>query len=255
MPDETAETQAPTTETPEQRPLPGTDDAAAARAEAEKARAELDKMKAKERKAKSEADARAKEKAAKEAIENGKAAEELRRAHDELAQIRAEKEALETATRERIENTIKRLPEAARKDIELVKDSLPLDKLDAFVSMKFESAGPQETAAPDSGDKPAPSAPPTPGIKGADRSRSVGHEIDPVTREVLDEMHTSPRTVELSKELAVDSTGKFHIGLGNKNPDDYKANTGAFIHLLDSIKAVPIGGVSDDAAYDRVLKK
>lgn len=247
MPDDTN-----TTET-EQPTLPGTDDAAAnARKEADAAKAELARLKDSERAAKAADAKRAKDAAAKKAIEDGKAAEELDKANAELAELRAQKEALEAASRSRIDSSIKKLSAEAQADIELVKDSLPLDKLDAFVSAKLEAAaGPSDPASPEPGDKPAapPSAPPTPGVKGNDHSHKAGHEIDPVTREVLEEMNVSPRTIELSKKLGVDSSGKF----GWQRTDDERKNRGAFIHLLDSIKAIPVGGQPDDAAYDRVL--
>lgn len=216
------------------------------KARAEQAERALAELKENDKKTKLESKKRQEEEENKKTIEQGKYKEAFEKAQLELKQLKEEKESIETATRERIEKTILGLSKEQQEEINLVKDSLPLAKLDAFVSSKLSKITTQQTA-----ETKTKTTTPAPGVTTSISEKRQGHQIDPTTKEILQERFAKPRVYELAENLGVDSVGKF----GWKRSDNEAENKGAFIHLLDSMKAIPVGFQQDDVAYQRVLKK
>jgi len=228
--------------------LPGTGGQVDWKARAEAAQAELAKQNDTKRKADADAKKKADAAAAKKAEEDGKLKEELEKANAEKTRLAEEKEAMETALRERVDRNLAKLPKEVQEEIGEVREHLPLAKLDALIEKRLGAT--TTTTKPDD-KKPTGKAPPPAGIKGADSTGMAGHQIHAETKETLQQLYVKPRTMKMTEELGVDSAGKFGWG----RTDDQNKNTANFIDLMNRIKFIPVGAPSEDAVYDRVLKK
>jgi hypothetical protein len=219
----------------------------ALRLRAEKAEKDLASIKDQERVAKEEAKKKQAEEETKKAIEQGKIKDILDKTQEELKKFKEEKAAMEKAISDRIEETIKTLPKEAQDEIALIKESLPLQKLDAFVLSKVKGVSKMSTQQ----DKTKGDAPPAPGVGTGSRESKKGHQIDPATKEILKQRFVKARVYDVAEHLGVDSVGKFGWG----RSDNEAESTGAFIHLLDNMKALPVGSTQDDVAYQKVMGK
>lgn len=206
-------------------------------------------------KLKAEADKRERDSRARKAADDGKLKEELDRANAEREKYATDLKAYEKSTKDRIDRTIAKLPKEQQEEIELIKSDLSLVKLEALVDKRFEAFSKATPAddkeKPKPGDPAKPIAPGTPGVKSDPSKPHQGHEIHAETKEVLKHTFATPQTIEMAKNLGVDSIGKF----GWQRTDDEAQNKVNFINLLNSIRAVPIGAPDDSALYGRVLKK
>lgn len=229
---------------------PPDDDPPPEKTEAEK---ELERVMAENRKlkddAKKAAAARRKadsDKRTAKAIEDDKLKDELAKREEELEKEREAREALEQAARDRVDRAIARLPKEAQEEIALVKDALSLAKLEALVEKK---AGAKPTEDP--GDKGKPGGkPPTVGVGGNDRREPKGkHELHPESKGVVMELG-GVEPIETAGRMGVTSDGKFGWG----RVEDQKETNANFIHMLNRIKAVPVGGVSEEVLRDRLKK-
>lgn len=198
-------------------------------------------------KRKSEADKRT-----KKAIEDDKLKDELLKREEELEKERDAREALEQAARDRVDRAINKLPKEAQEEIALVRDDLPLSKLEALVERKSTPAAADNQDDKNKGGKPASGGkPPTIGIGGNDRRERKGkHELHPETVDVIKEIG-GPDQLRLAENLGATSDGKFGWG----RVEDQKETNANFIHLLNRIKATPVGGVSEEVLRGRLEDK
>jgi len=211
------------------------DEAAALKARAEKAEADLAK--------KNEADAAAKKKLEDdEAKKRGDFDKLTRQKDDEIAALKARADradALEKASKERIDAAIAKLPDAAKKEIELVKDSLTPEKLEALVALK-------------GGDTSIP-IPPAPGVGNRGGRKDGGYELNPVTVEVLDELYEPEQTRQTAKHLGSFMRGTNPVfrwqGTGN-DPKD----TLSFINMMNKIAYNPLRDMMT-ASQERLFGK
>lgn len=235
----------------------------------EKTAAELERL-AKEntrlqeevRKAKADARKRDQDKRTKKALEEGKLQEELTKTTDDLAAAQEKADKLEAAAKARIARQVAKLPKEAQEEIDLVKDDLPFDKLEALVEKRTAAAvaaaaidGVKAKDKDKSGDhgktEGGGKPPPTIGVHGIDATRDMGHEIHPETKGVMKALYAREQQFDTARALGISSDNKFGWG----RSDDEQQSTANFIHLLDSIKAQPIGGPDEDALAARVFKR
>lgn len=214
--------------------------------------ARLDAIEKENRELKAAQDADKRKRNAKKAEADGKLKEELEKSNEELAKLRERNERIEKATRERIERNIAKLPEDARADIELVRDDLSIEKLEALVDKRMgstKSVDEDKDKDKDQDDKDKKVAPPAPGVRTTNSEPNVGHEIHAETKNIMRAVYAKPEAYEISKHIGVDSVGKFGWG----RTDDENENKANFINLLDTISAQPVGGVPSSAKYNRIL--
>ena len=137
------------------------------------------------------------------------------------------------------------MPKEVQEEIALVKDDLSLDKLEALVEKRAGSAKVDE-------EKKGGKAPPSIGVGGNDRKEPKGkHQIHASTKEIMTEVFAKDRHYQVAEGLGVSDDGKFGWGRTNNEAE----STANFINLLEKIKAVPMGGVSDEVLTSRVLGK
>lgn len=217
--------------------------------------AENQKLKDEIRKAKAEARKRDADSRVKKAAEDNKLKDELTRTSEELEKARERAEALEEKARARVDRMLAKLPKEIQEEIELVKDDIPLDKLEALVekrsssSMKKPDDGKSDNK-PDGGDSGGGKPPPSVGVGGTKPKTNDGHQLHVETKDVLHDLYAKPRHYDVAEHLGVSAEGKFGWG----RSDDEHQNTANFIHLLDRIKAQPTGGVDENILAERVLK-
>lgn len=195
---------------------------AEAQARARAAEEQVAKFKADE--AKRAADAKAKEDA--EAVEKGKHKELLAAREADLA---AQKAALEAATktiRAGIEKKAAKLPEVAKKQYDLLKDSLTPEKLDGWLETMLEGATPAAKA---------PDALTT----GGGKKKDGEHKLHPETLDILRE-HVPEVAMRIEKEVGK-RIGSFEISKGGDHKfrwgghEDDRQATVAFIDLMNHI--------------------
>lgn len=198
-------------------------------------------------------------KRAQAAKDENKLQEELTRTADELAKANERLEAIEQATKNRVEAKISKLPKDVQDEIELIRDSVAIDKLEAFVDKRAATTASSSSDGDDkakgsagggaNGVKPKVTRPV--GVHNAD-VRKVGHQIHPETKETLLDLSARDHHFKVAERLGyTESDGKFGWG----RTEDQRETTANFIGLLDSIKAKPVGGDDPDALYERMLKK
>ena len=195
-------------------------------------------------KRKAEADKRT-----KKAIEEDKLKDELLKREEELEKEREARESLEQAAKDRVDRAIGKLPKEAQEEIELVRDDLSLTKLEALVERKSTSP----TTDDDSKDKDRKPGgkPPTVGVGGNDRRERKGkHELHPETVGVVKAVGGID---QLKTAEGMGSTSDKKFGWGRV--EDQSESNANFMHLLNRIKATPVGGVSEEALRGRLEEK
>ena len=137
--------------------------------------------------------------------------EEARRREDEA---RREAEGLRKLAIDRIENDIARLPKNVQEDIAMIRDGLPMDRLQAYVARQIEIAAAQqkEPGAPEDKGNPEPTrSPPAPNPDSQrPKDKPAVHELHPETRMILEETYQDDSAMQMGKVI-----GKIPIGRGN----------------------------------------
>lgn len=229
-------------EQPKQEPLPlddkaKPDDTAALKARAEKAEADAAALRAKDKKRNDDESAAKKKAEEEEAKKRGEFEALMAKRDAELKAANEEAERLRVATQKRIDAGIAKLGDAAKKEIEIVRGSLSLDKLEELVTIKL-------------GDVIA--NPPSPGVGTGRRDGSGGHKIDPGTEELLVEVSASTGARETAKKLGEFKRDGDSVFRWRGTGDDRK-DTMSFVDMLNKIADNPIRDMREKAR-DRVLK-
>lgn len=190
----------------------------------------------------------------KKAEKDGKLKDELDATSQRLADEQAKREALEKAVRDRINKNIERLPQEMQDDIALVKDDLPIHKLEALVDKRLDAvvkAPPKKDDGDNKPAKPMAGAPPMPGVHGDNKRDERGHELHPETVSVLRHQSVRKSVYDTAKFLGVDSNGVF----GWQRGDDQTENKDAFMQLLRDTTYQPRGRPTEDGLLSRIIKK
>lgn len=189
---------------------------------AEKAEKELAERKSAEAAAKKLAE----ETEAKKKGEYEKLLADREKENTELKKKAERADQLEKATQTRVDAMIAKLPDAAKKEVELVKASLSIDTLESFVATKLEAAG-------------IGIAPPAPGVKQRGGRTDKGHELHPETIGLLEDISADAGALETGKMLGTferDGTPVFRW----KGTGDDRKDTVSFIDLLKKIAYNPL---------------
>ena len=228
---------APDAPPPEQKPLPGTEPPAPKgdewKVKAEAAQAELAKVQARDKK-RSDDEIAAKKKADEdEAKKRGEHEVLLKQRDAELAAAQAQAKVYADAAAARVDRSIKRLSEAAQKEIALVRDSLPLDKLEAFIEAKLEGG---QTAPIEGGGVVTPPSPAPGGV----RRDAKGHQLHAETVMILEDRGADESAYAVGKSLGAIPVGGGDFKFRWKGTGDNKKDTQAFIALLNKAAYNPM---------------
>ena len=212
------------------------------KAKAETANAELEKLRAANKK-RSDDEGAAKKKADEdEAKKRGEHEVLLKQRDAELAAAQAQTKALHEAAQARVERSTKRLSDAARKEIDLVKDSLPLDKLEALIDAKLEGGQVIE------GGVVTPPAPAPGGV----RRDAKGHQLHAETVMILEDRGAGESKYQVGKALGAIPIGGGDVKFRWKGTGDDRKDTQAFIELLNKAAYNPMRDKTT-AAHKRIF--
>lgn len=211
----------------------GGDDIAAIKARAEKAEKDLADRKA--------AEAAAKKKAEDdEAKKKGEYEKLLGEKEKELADLKAKAgraDELEKAALARVDAMIEKLPDAAKKQLAIVKDGLSLEKLEAFVSAQFGEGG-------------IP-LPPAPGVGSKKKQEDGTHELHKESKMVLRRVNAHPDALKVATRLGQFDRDGDPVFRWRGTGDDEK-DTESFIAFMEAMSANPFRG-GEDERLKRVL--
>lgn len=182
-----------TTKTDEVKPDVATDEL---RAKLEAATREAEKLKAAEKKRRDESTKAEQEAAAKKAVDDGKASETIKQLQAQLAAIETEREALQKREASRVDKLIETLPESAREKLSAFKDKLSLADYAELVEAQVALLGSHGGEGDDVSDKPKPMAPPAASPAARRVKVSEGRELQPQTREILNQFMVKPEAGE-----------------------------------------------------------
>lgn len=160
---------------------------------------------------KAKQDSKKKKEADAAALKAGQHEQLLKERTAALEAMEARIKSFEDATAARIEAMVKKLPEAAQKEIDIIKDSLSADKLETFVAAKLESqsatAAPQEPTTDTKKKAPPPSYVSTRNLKESD------DHVHPETK-ILFRRLSAPSTVyDMAKHV-------HGVPMNQRNPGD-----------------------------------
>ena len=153
----------------------------------------------------------------------------------EIAKLKAQADRgaeLEKASRTRVDAMIAKLPDEAKKEVDLVKDALSLEKLEAFVWAKAEAAG------------TGGGLPPAPGVGGR-RGKDDSHELHKETKMVLRRLSAPREALEIGSMLGKFDRDGDPVFRFRGTGDDEK-DTESFIGFMNSIAVNPVREISDE---------